>query len=129
MIFQSLVMILPRFFDFERPQLSPWEEIKKSETIFGAMNIMNKSFFLSKFSSTPVTMLIYFAKRFARIFLRLHQLQIDGKTVTIATESVDFRDLTGMCKVVGAKFRNGICTVVIHQRKGTGVHECHELLI
>ena len=48
------------------------------------------SFFLSKFkfSSTPVTMLIYFAKRFARIFLRLHQLQIDGKTVTIATESV-----------------------------------------
>ena len=35
-----------------------------------------------------------FAKRFARIFLRLHQLQIDGKTVTIATESVDFMDLT-----------------------------------
>ena len=34
------------------------------------------------------------AKRFARIFLRLHQLQIDGKTVTIATESVDFMDLT-----------------------------------
>ena len=35
-----------------------------------------------------------FVKRFARIFLRLHQLQIDGKTVTIATESVDFMDLT-----------------------------------
>ena len=39
-------------------------------------------------------MLIYFAKRFARIFLRLHQLQIEGKIVTIATESVDFMDLT-----------------------------------
>ena len=35
-----------------------------------------------------------FAKRFARIFLRLQQLQIDGKTVTIATENVDFMDLT-----------------------------------
>ena len=53
----------------------------------------DRVFILSKFSSTPVTMLI-FAKRFARIFLRLHQLQIDGKTVTIATESVDFMDLT-----------------------------------
>ena len=37
-------------------------------------------------------------------------------------------DFAKLCKVVGAKFRNGLCTVVIHQRKGTGVHECHELL-
>ena len=106
-----------------------------------------------------------FAKRFAWIILRLQQLQIDGKTGTIATESVDLMDLTDTnpennwyqfytnykwigtkwkayrllvlsldidfvkwCKVVGAEFRNGLCTVVIHQRKGTGVHECHELL-
>ena len=34
MTFQSLVMILPRFFDFERPyyiKLSPEAKIKKSE--------------------------------------------------------------------------------------------------
>ena len=42
MIFQSLVMILPRFFDFERPQLNPWAKIKKSETTFVAINMMNK---------------------------------------------------------------------------------------
>ena len=29
MIFQSLVMILPRFFDFERPQLSPQAKVAK----------------------------------------------------------------------------------------------------
>ena len=34
MIFQSLRMILPRFFDFERPYLSPWAKIKKSEAAF-----------------------------------------------------------------------------------------------
>ena len=34
MIFQSLVMILPRFFNFERPYLSPSAKIKKSEALF-----------------------------------------------------------------------------------------------
>ena len=34
MIFQSFVMILPRFFNFERPYLSPWAKIKNSEAIF-----------------------------------------------------------------------------------------------
>ena len=29
-------------FDFERPQLSPWAKIKKSEATFVAMNMMNK---------------------------------------------------------------------------------------
>ena len=42
MIFQSLVMILPRFFDFERPWLSPKAKIKKSEAMFVAINMMNK---------------------------------------------------------------------------------------
>ena len=42
MIFQSLVMILPRFFDFERPYLSPWTKIKKSEASFVAMSRMNR---------------------------------------------------------------------------------------
>ena len=49
--------------------------------------------------------MLIFAKRFARIFLRLHQLQIDGKTVTIATESVDFMDLTDTTlKTIGTNF-------------------------
>ena len=34
MIFQSLVMILPLFFDFERPQLSSLAKFKKSEATF-----------------------------------------------------------------------------------------------
>ena len=38
MIFQSLVMILPHFFDFE----SPWAKIKLSEATFVAMNMVNK---------------------------------------------------------------------------------------
>ena len=39
-IFQRLVMILPRFFDFER--LSPQAKIKKSESTLVAMNMMNE---------------------------------------------------------------------------------------
>ena len=44
MIIQSLVMILPRFFDFERPYMYhvPRQKLKKSETTFVAMNMMNK---------------------------------------------------------------------------------------
>ena len=42
MIFQSLVIISPRFFDFERPQLSPSAKIKKLRQNFVAMNMMNK---------------------------------------------------------------------------------------
>ena len=34
MIFQSLVMILLYFFDFERPKLSPQAKIEKFEAIF-----------------------------------------------------------------------------------------------
>ena len=42
MIFQSLVMILPRFFNFERPYLSPKAKIEISEETFVAMNMINK---------------------------------------------------------------------------------------
>ena len=35
-----------------------------------------------------------FVRGFARMFLRLHQLQKDVKTVTIATENVDFMEFT-----------------------------------
>ena len=42
MIFQSSVMILPRFFDFERPKLSPWSKLKSLRHRFVAMNMMNK---------------------------------------------------------------------------------------
>ena len=41
MIFQILVMILPHFFDFERPYLSSKTKIKKSEAVV-ARNMMNK---------------------------------------------------------------------------------------
>ena len=41
MIFQSVLMILPRFFDFERR--GPWAKIIKSEaTFFVAMSMLNK---------------------------------------------------------------------------------------
>ena len=36
------MMILPLFFDFERPWLSPKAKIKKIEASFVAMNMMNK---------------------------------------------------------------------------------------
>ena len=42
MIFQSLVVILPRIFDFEGPWLSPWAKTKTSEATFGAINMMSK---------------------------------------------------------------------------------------
>ena len=42
MVFQSLAMILPRFFDFERPYLSPWAKFNKSEAIFVARSMLNK---------------------------------------------------------------------------------------
>ena len=42
MIFQSLVMILPRFSTLKDHNLVPWQKIKKSEAIFFAMNMMNK---------------------------------------------------------------------------------------
>ena len=42
MIFQSLVKILPPFFDFERLYLSPWAKFKKSEATFVAMRMLNK---------------------------------------------------------------------------------------
>ena len=42
MISQSLVIILPRFIDFERPKLILWVKFKKSEAIFVAICIMNK---------------------------------------------------------------------------------------
>ena len=36
-------------------------------------------------------------------------------------------DFVQWCKVVGAKVRNWLCTVVIQKRKRTGVHECRSL--
>ena len=42
MIFQNIVMILPRFFDFERPYLSPQAKFKKPEATFVAINMLNK---------------------------------------------------------------------------------------
>ena len=42
MIFQSLVMVLPRFFDFQRPYLSPKGNLKNLRQRFAAMNMMNK---------------------------------------------------------------------------------------
>ena len=40
-IVQSLVMVLPRFFNFERPQLSPKAKLKNLSQEFVAMNMMN----------------------------------------------------------------------------------------
>ena len=42
MVFQSLVVILPPYFDFKRPQLSPWPKINKFQARFVAGIMMNK---------------------------------------------------------------------------------------
>ena len=42
MIFQSVKMILPRFFDFERSQLSPWANKENLRYRFVATSMLNK---------------------------------------------------------------------------------------
>ena len=42
MIFQSLMIFLPRFFDFERPYQSPRQKLKHLRQAFVAMNMLNK---------------------------------------------------------------------------------------